>query len=507
MATCPACGKQMPGEFLFCPFCAAPLSAPASAPAKERKVVSVLFCDLVGFTAASESADPEEVQARLAPYHARTRERIEAFGGTVEKFIGDAVMAVFGAPVAHEDDPERAVRAGLAVLETIERLNAGDEALDLSVRVGVNTGEAVVALDARPELGEGMVTGDVVNTAARIQAAAPVGGVAVGESTFTPTKLVFNYESLGTVTVKGKSEPLKLWRAVAPLARFGSEGIRSSSTAMVGRERERALLAGTLERVEVERTPQLVTVIGVPGIGKSRLVQELVRTRFTDEAARTWLQGRCLPYGDGVSFWAVAEIVKAQAGIFEGDDPGIVGEKLSRAVRDVVADDDVARVTGALLPLVGLEADAESSSDRRDESFAAWRRFLECVADQRASDGGDRGSSLGRRRPARLRRLPRGLGRRRAAPDRVHRPTGVARAEARLGRREAEHSDPRSRAARRRDAARLIAGVLDRAVLPADTQAALLARAGGIPSTRSSSHSSSSSAGSGISPCPRASTA
>jgi len=175
MVVCPSCGKDNPDEFLFCGFCAASLGeAPAPPSARERKVVSVLFCDLAGFTAASESVDPETVQARVAPYHARTRERIEAYGGTVEKFIGDAVMAVFGAPVAHEDDAERAVRAGLAVLESIDDLNAANPALALSVRIGVNTGEAVVSLRARPEQGEGMVTGDVVNTAARIQSQAPV---------------------------------------------------------------------------------------------------------------------------------------------------------------------------------------------------------------------------------------------------------------------------------------------------------------------------------------------
>ena len=179
-------------------------------------MVSVLFCDLVGFTATSETVDPEDVQARIAPYQMRTRERIEAFGGTVEKFIGDAVMAVFGAPAAHEDDPERAVRAGLALLEAIEELNAADESLALSVRVGVNTGEAVVALDARPELGEGMVTGDVVNTAARIQSQAPVNGVAVGEGTFRATERVFEYELLDSIDAKGKSEPVAVWRVLAP---------------------------------------------------------------------------------------------------------------------------------------------------------------------------------------------------------------------------------------------------------------------------------------------------
>ena len=158
--------------------------------------MSVLFCDLVGFTAASESADPEDVRARIRPYHATLRQELERYGGTVEKFIGDAVMAVFGAPVAHEDDPERAVRAGLRIIEAIAELNEREPELELQVRVGVNTGPAVVALQARPELGEGIVAGDVVNTAARIQSAAPVNAVAVSEETFRQTERVFAFEPL-----------------------------------------------------------------------------------------------------------------------------------------------------------------------------------------------------------------------------------------------------------------------------------------------------------------------
>src|SRR6266545_5572511 len=266
MATCPACGRQSPDGFQFCGYCSAPLSAPAATGGvKERKVVSVLFCDLVGFTAASESADPEEVQARIAPYHARTRERIEAFGGTVEKFIGDAVMAVFGAPAAHEDDPERAVRAGLALLEAVAELG-------LSVRIGVNSGEAMVSLDGRPELGESIVVGDVVNTAARIQSQAPMNGVAVGEGTFRATERVFEYESLDPIDAKGKAEPVAIWQALRPTARFGSDVIRSMTTPLVGRELDFTLLRGSFDKAIAERSAQLVTVAGKPGVGKSRLV-------------------------------------------------------------------------------------------------------------------------------------------------------------------------------------------------------------------------------------------
>ena len=183
---------------------------------EERKVVSVLFCDLVGFTAASEHADPEDVRARLRPYHAQLQQVIESYGGTVEKFVGDAVMAVFGAPVAHEDDPERAVRAGLRILEALEELNRGDERLQLQVRVGINTGEAVVALGAHPERGEGFVTGDVVNTASRLQGIAPINGVAVSEPTFRQTERVFTFARLEPAMVKGKADPIQVWQPLEP---------------------------------------------------------------------------------------------------------------------------------------------------------------------------------------------------------------------------------------------------------------------------------------------------
>src|SRR4029077_9857581 len=179
MSVCASCGRELPGEFSFCPFCGAALrSGPPGLVHEERKVVTVLFADLVGFTKRAEAMDPEDVRALLSPYHARLQVELERFGGTVEKFIGDAVMALFGAPVAHEDDPERAVRAAFAIRDWV----TDDDTLQL--RIAINTGEVLVALDARPEKGEGMASGDVVNTTARLQSAAPVNGILVGEATF-----------------------------------------------------------------------------------------------------------------------------------------------------------------------------------------------------------------------------------------------------------------------------------------------------------------------------------
>ena len=340
-------------------------------------MVTVLFCDLVGFTAASEAADPEDVRARIRPYHARLRLEIERYGGTVEKFIGDAVMAAFGAPAAHEDDAERAVRAGLRILEAIEELNDEDPALALHVRIGINTGEAVVALGARPEEGEGIVTGDVVNTASRLQGAAPVNGIAVSEQTYRQTERVFDYEELEPVQVKGKTEPLALYRPLAARARFGSDVTRTHTAALVGRELEKPLLIGTFERSAQQRSCQLVTIVGEPGVGKSRLCAELF-AYIEDRPGQLvrWRQGRSLPYGEGIAFWALGEIVKAECGILESDSPDEVEAKLERALP---ADDpDRLWLRARLAPLVGAPGEAAS----QEESFTAWRRFLEALAAQ-----------------------------------------------------------------------------------------------------------------------------
>src|SRR3954453_8669585 len=218
MVTCLACGRENPQDARFCNGCGAALGRAPESRREERKIVTVLFADLVGFTSRAERLDPEDVRALLAPYWQHLRAELERHGGTVEKFIGDAVMALFGAPVAHEDDPERAVRAALAIRHWVDE--SGEE---LQVRLAVNTGEALVLLGARPGEGEGMATGDVVNTAARLQAAAPVNGVLVGEATYRATRDVIDYEAREPVVAKGKSEPIPVWEPVQAKSRFGMD--------------------------------------------------------------------------------------------------------------------------------------------------------------------------------------------------------------------------------------------------------------------------------------------
>jgi class 3 adenylate cyclase/tetratricopeptide (TPR) repeat protein len=359
--------------------CGTPLVEQPRQVAMERKVVTVLFCDLVGFTARSDQADPEDVQARISPYHARLRTEIERYGGTVEKFIGDAVMAVFGAPAVHEDDAERAVRAGLTILDAITDLNEQDPGLDLQVRVGIETGEAVVTLGARPEQGEGFVTGDVVNTASRLQGAAPVNSVAVGEGTFAATKDIFEYVALAPVVLKGKAQPVPLWHAVSARARFGTDLTRKFTIAMVGRELERDILIGTFERAVRDASVQLITVVGEPGVGKSRLVAELFSHVEDRPGLVRWRQGRCLPYGEAITFWALGEIVKAEAGILESDDPDTAASKIDGVIPE--PHPDAPWLRQRLRPLVGLEAPPAD----REENFAAWRGFLELLADTHPS--------------------------------------------------------------------------------------------------------------------------
>ncbi len=377
MRVCPRCGEDNAERARFCSNCGAGLEEPVAA-GEERKVVSVLFVDLVGFTAGSDRADPEDVRATLRPYHARVKQEIERFGGTVEKFVGDAVMAVFGAPLAHEDDAERAVRAGLRITDAIDELNQ-EHGLGLSIRAAVNTGEAVVALGARPELGEGIVTGDVVNVASRLQGVAPVGGVVVGELTYRATSDPIEYEELEPVAVKGKDEPVPVWRAVQARSRFGVDIEPGTTTPLIGRDHELSLLEDLLRRAVREQSPQLVTLSGEPGVGKSRLTREF-RT-FIDDLPDLiyWRQGRCLPYGEGITFWALGEIVKSHAGIHDNDTVEEASVKLAQAVSYVVEDrGEQEWIRARLAPLVGVGE--ETATAEREESFAAWRSFLEAIA-------------------------------------------------------------------------------------------------------------------------------
>jgi class 3 adenylate cyclase/tetratricopeptide (TPR) repeat protein len=373
VVTCPSCGQQNPEGARFCNACASALQAEERGLGEERKTVTVVFVDLVGFTAQAERLDPEDVRGLIGPYHSHVREELERRGGTVEKFIGDAVMAVFGAPAAHEDDPERAVRAALAIRDW------SLEQKDLQVRVAVNTGEALVNVGARPAEGEAMVAGDVVNTAARMQAAAPVNGVLVGQAAYRATRDAITYRDAAAVEAKGKSEPVLVWEAVEPLARFGVDLSQRAKTPLVGRARELELVRSVLGRVRDEGATQLVTLVGVPGIGKSRLVLELFRLVDDETELITWRQGRCLPYGESVTFWALGEIVKAEAGILESDSPAEAEQKLDSAVATLVPDATEARwLRGELRALVGLSADETGSQT----AGAAWRRFLEAVADR-----------------------------------------------------------------------------------------------------------------------------
>jgi class 3 adenylate cyclase/tetratricopeptide (TPR) repeat protein len=374
MQICPACAQENPDGFRLCGMCGASLTAAAPAAREERKVVTVLFTDLVGFTSRAEKLDPEDVRATLSPYYSRLRTEIERHGGSVEKFIGDAVMAVFGAPAAHEDDPERAVRAAIAIHESVGE--------DLQIRTAVNTGEALVALGAQPSEGEGMVSGDVVNTAARLQSAAPVNGILVGEATYRATRHTIDYREAAPVEAKGKSDPIPVWEVVGARARFGLDVEQRLRAPLIGRVRERTFLGEALARCRAESATQLVTLVGVPGIGKSRLVTELFQIVEDDPELIFWRQGRSLPYGEGLSYWALGEIVKAQAGILESDAVEEVEAKVAATVESLIADPaERGWVEQHVRTLAGLASTAEQSSDRRIEAFAAWRRLLEALAE------------------------------------------------------------------------------------------------------------------------------
>lgn len=368
MAICASCGEASPERARFCLACGAPLGPVPSR--EERKVVSVLFVDLVGSTAAGDGADPEDVRQMLVPYHGRVKKEVERFGGRVEKFVGDGVMAVFGAPVAHEDDAERAVRAALGVVAACAELN-------VRLRTAVASGEALVAMGARAEVGDAFVAGDVVNTASRLQTVAPEGGVVVDEMTFGSTRSAIDFEELPPVEVKGKRAPVHLWRARAARSRFGADPEPRSPVPFVGRAAELKLLHDAFDRSVREGATQLVTIAGEPGVGKTRLVYEFRQQLGPGRDDIAWRRGRCLPYGDGITYWALGEIVKAQSGVVENDPPDVAADKLSAVVRAVTDDEDRPWVESKLAFLLGI---GHGGGGERADAFAAWSCFLEGIA-------------------------------------------------------------------------------------------------------------------------------
>ena len=373
MVACGGCGTQSPDGFRFCPACGLALADVTDASVtEERRVVTALFCDLVGFTASSEAADPEDVDRMLSGYASMARREIERHGGVVEKFIGDAVVGVFGIPITHEDDALRAVRAGLDICTAAADLT-GLAGSAVRLRVGLNTGEVLARMSVDAASGERFLAGDVVNTASRIQSAAPEMGVAVGIATYQATRGAIDYRELEPVTLKGKAEPVRIFHAVRSKTGTGVDLTRPQAATYIGRADELAELTLLFETTGGETPVRLVTVIGEAGMGKSRMVAEL-RAHVNQRAGPvTWRQGRCLPYGEGITFWALGEVVKAEAGILESDSPAQAEAKLDAIVPP---GPDQSWRRERLLPLIGLE----STAANRDESFAAWRLFLEGLA-------------------------------------------------------------------------------------------------------------------------------
>ena len=394
-SACPSCGTANPARTKFCGECGSSLSAPAgaggsvraepavaetteSAPlhATERRLVSVLFLDLVSFTTLSERRDAEDMRSLMDRYFATAQTVIERHGGVVEKFIGDAVMAVWGTPVTHEDDAERAVRAALELVDAVAALGSSLD-LPLQARAGVLTGEAATGPDAG---NQGMVTGDMVNTAARLQSAADPGGVLVGEATFRAASGAIHFEAVGALDLKGKGEPVRAWRALRVLAERHGQSHMAIEPPFVGRGEELRLLKDLLHSTGRESRARLISVMGVGGIGKSRLAWELLK--YVDGLTEDiyWHHGRCPSYGEGVTFWALGEMVRMRARIAETDSPAASRSKLAEVVEAYVADEDERRwLQPRLAFLLGLD---ERPAGGREELFSAWRTFFERISDR-----------------------------------------------------------------------------------------------------------------------------
>ena len=384
-AACPNCGADITPTDKFCSECGQSLQATSPRPAspapplEERRFVSALFVDLVGFTPLTEARDSEEVRSMLTRYFDRARQIVHRFGGVIDKFIGDAVMAVWGAGTAHEDDAERAVRAALELVDAVEALGSEEGLPDLRARAGVLSGEAAVGGDGNE--GTGLIIGDIVNTASRLQSVADPGTVLAGASTVQLADKAVEFAAMGSRTLKGKAEPVEVWQAVRVVAgRGGDRRSDQLSPPFVGRDGELRLLKDQLHATGMERRSRLVSIVGQGGIGKSRLVEEL--RNYLDGISEDiyWHQGRSPAYGDGLTFWSLGEMVRSRCGIAEVDDPHKALTKLRTALTEYVSDgDDRAWMEPRLAGLLGL---ADVPPDDRSELYAAWRTFFQRIAER-----------------------------------------------------------------------------------------------------------------------------
>jgi class 3 adenylate cyclase/tetratricopeptide (TPR) repeat protein len=382
VAACPSCGATNPPGQRFCGECGTQLdvSATPTAPAVavERRLVSVLFADLVGFTPLSEDRDAEEVRELLSRYFELAAGIVGRYGGQVEKFIGDAVMAVWGTPVAQEDDAERAVRAALELVSAVSEFGREAGLPELAARAAVLTGEAAVNLGAA---GQGMVAGDLVNTASRVQGTADPGAVLVGETTRRSTEAAIAYVDVGLHELKGKADATQLWQALRVTAgRAGGLKSQGLEPPFVGRDRELRLAKELFHASADEHKAHLLSIVGIAGIGKSRLAWELYKylDGITQDVA--WGRGRCLAYGDGVTYWALAEMVRMRAGIAEGEDPASAQAKLDATLDEYVDDEEErAWIRPRLSQLVSLET---RESLEQADLFAGWRLFFERIAER-----------------------------------------------------------------------------------------------------------------------------
>jgi class 3 adenylate cyclase/tetratricopeptide (TPR) repeat protein len=380
---CRVCGTGNEPGAKFCGECGTRLEGPGvpaepARPVAERRVVSVLFADLVGFTNLSDTRDAEDVRDVLSHYFDSSRRLIERYGGVVEKFIGDAVMAVWGARTANEDDAERAVRAALDLVASVTALGEQLALPGLHLRAGVLTGEAAVTVGAE---GEGMVAGDIVNTASRIQALAAPGTVLVGDSTRRAAEASIAFEDAGTHQVKGKPEPLHLFRPLRVVAARRGEGRNLGfEPPFVGREREFRLVTEAFHDCAQERRSRLVSVIGVAGVGKSRLSWEFEKHIDGLAFDVLWHRGRCLAYGENVAFWALGEMIRMRGRIAENDPPDIALTKLAEMVEGAVPDEaERAFLEPRLAHLLGL---ADRTAPDKEDLFSGWRLFFERLADR-----------------------------------------------------------------------------------------------------------------------------